>query len=442
VAVVAYAVTGEGTGPRAARQPVALASLGIDRIAGSGEYLDVALSYASDGTAVVAWIRLTATGSQVEAVQRRVGADRWSAPTPLPSPSASVADLGLVTGSGGDVALAWRADGGPIVAWYAARWRPGTGWSAATTIARLPVDAVPQLVALPAGALLAVWSDGPRLRYATLPAASSLWSPPGAAASLPPGTDAHDLQVGAGGDGLVTATWIVRRGAVGSSVMAATFRRRWSRPVLVAAAGSAGGLDGLVEAVDRTGRATIVWRDLAARRRLRSATHAPGSPWVLAAGPSGVDVTDAYRGSLRGDAAGAVTGGWLIGSAVAVARRDAGGAWSPLTDLASGGAGPADERLGLEPSFAIAPGGSSAVVWAERDGLRGTVIRLRTAAAGAAWTGAASLHVGHRRRTPLVAIGPDGHAVTVVWQDNAGNEFGPFVDARTIAIESLRLRVP
>jgi hypothetical protein len=264
-------------------------------------------------------------------------------------------------------------------------------WGTATAITGADVSAgVKDVVTAADGSAVAVWNQsagfggGERKLYAAVrPADSDAWGTTTLLAQTP--AEPGDVKLHASADGSVTALWIEFPHLTGPGSGELDIRLRtavlsadhsaWSAPVELVGAGEGwteGGID-LAEAPD--GSLTAVW-------------------------------------GTRATATGKVE--------VSAATRGRDGLWSEPEQISSAVAEGAD--MAASPTVAVAPDGTTTVVWDQRAGEDASLRAVTRAAGAAAWTKPSLVAGPYQSVSPPELSAADDGSLTLAWQASDQSE--------------------
>ncbi|MBU3675482.1 MAG: hypothetical protein FGM34_10630, partial [Solirubrobacteraceae bacterium] len=284
----------------------------------------------------------------------------------------------------------------------------------------------PQVAAAPDGSTTAVWSRYNGSKYivqaATRPAGSSTFAAPQDLSS--PGQNADHPQVSVAPDGAMTAVWSRYNGS--NYIIQAATRpagsATFAAPQDLSSTGGAAVEPQVAVAPD--GATTVTWaRSNGTNAIIQAATRSAGSTTFAA--PQ--DLSSAGQNAYHPQAAVAPDGSTTIvweryngaspnSTIVQAATRPAGSStFAAPQDLSSTG------QNAEYPQVAVAPDGATTVVWTRNDGSN-LIIQAATRPAGSS-TFAAPQDLsspGGGARPPQVAIAPDG-ATTVTWDRYNGS---------------------
>ncbi|MBN8866734.1 MAG: hypothetical protein J0H98_04210 [Solirubrobacterales bacterium] len=245
--------------------------------------------------------------------------------------------------------------------------------------------------------------------------------PPGGAFGTPvdlseAGEGAHAPQIAVAPDGTVTAVWVRSDGSK-DIVQAATRPPggAFGAPVNISAGGQYAQAPQVAVAAD--GTATVIWvRSNGANDIVQAATRPPGGAFgapvdLSAAGQS------AYIPQVAFAPDGTATAIWVrsngTNNIIQAATRPPGGAFGAPVDLS------ATDQAAYGPHLAVAPDGTTTVVWDGTDGSN-TIAQAATRAPGGAFGTPVDLSVaGQSASSPQIAVAPDG-TVTAVWVRSDG----------------------
>lgn len=299
--------------------------------------------------------------------------------------------------------------------------RAGVLWSAPADISSAAVDVdAPRIAVDVAGDGVAVWYQSIGVRDVIESAARSAvggWSGPVQAAS---GSDAYGPEVALDGRGDATAVWYEFDG--NEDVVDAATRTAggtWSAPQQLSVPSVlGGGADEPQLAVDANGDAVAVWYQFDGINYVIEAARLPaGGTWSAPqqlSGPGG----DAYGPHVAIDAHGIATAIWYRYSGgvppgvVQAATGSAGGGWTPPQALSSAA------QDSSEPQVASDPSGDVIAVWTSFNG-SADVIEAASLPAGGGWSAVSQVSSGGNADAPQVAINGQGTA-TAVWDSSDG----------------------
>lgn len=332
----------------------------------------------------------------------------------------------------GHVVAAWTS---PAMGAVFSERTPGGSWSSTSPIHPSSVEGFsPQIAIGSSGVVAATWivpgqEFVPPKLVASVRPVGGAFSPP---VTLVSGSYVFDSKVGVVDNGSVTVVWAQ------SGIVRTTTRNpagAWTPVVALSPAGVNAGLVDL--AVNGAGAALAVWQQAAAGGSVPSAIGtayrpAParsrwGAPIALASG-GGHQTWNPKPGI---DASGDAAVGFLDGTAMVVARKAAGGAWTPPVQVS-----PVSDDV-YYPALAMDAAGDVLTAWQALDaGNRGRisrrvlpanapagpVVQLTTSAQDASW--------------PKASLASDGSIGAVTWGDNdtflAHAEVGPLRGATSI----------
>ena len=376
----------------------------------SVDWVDLAANRAGDATVV--WVRSGA----IQAVTRPAGGT-WSAPVDVGAgrmPSVAIDGRG-------DAFAVYASGASPSATYVQAATRPGptAGWEPPVTLSPAVGATSPALAAGEGGVAAAawLWFDGSSyVAQASYRPSAGEWEH---AVDLAPLADAPAVAVNDRGDAVVA--WSARR----QSVIQAAVRPAagaWQAPVDVSSPGAGSVID-LHLALTSAGDAVAAWRfvgPIETGPNIVQASFRPAggawSPVASISSPRG----DPENLRLRVDAAGDALLVWKdIGrnGRIESARRPAAAAaWEAPVVVAAAGGDFLD--LGMDRR------GNAVAVWTDSLTVRAA---LRPAASGA-WQPPAAVESAERSVFfPVVAMGPDGHAVVAWMRVHAGSSL-PVVD--------------
>jgi hypothetical protein len=329
-----------------------------------------AVAIDSTGRAVVVWDGRDDDGVRTVVVAERNAAGAWSRPRVV-----GTSDVGaplrprVAISDDGAASIAWRSDLGGAVA--IARRPVGGTWGTAetVTVASRGVEAVE--VALVGGGETLVWleSDGRPRRVRMARATQTGWSSP--VTLSPPQGRSSEIDLVAGTDGGLLATWRLDVGERGQSIQAsAKSEGDWTPAVTLSGlADRPRGIPrppgpqttGPRAALGRDGRAVVVWAERAdGRDRARASLRRDDGTWTPPVALSGSDESGWPTASIT--TAGTATAVWedLDGQRLGLRSQTSGsdGAWRSCRRLSQTG-----QEI-ASPEVAPLARGETLLVWA------------------------------------------------------------------------------
>jgi uncharacterized repeat protein (TIGR01451 family) len=271
----------------------------------------------------------------------------------------------------------------------------------------------------PTGDALAVWarSNGTNtiVQAATKPTFSQAWSTPESLSAA--GQNATVPQVAFDASGDAVAVWLRFNGA--NTIVQAAGRPAggsWSTPEDLSGAGQDATAPQVV--MGPTGEVLVVWTRFNGTNKIIQAASRPtgAGAWSAPANLSEAG-QDAGVAQLAIDPAGDAVAVWErsngVNTIIQAAKRPAGGAWAPPTDLSE----PGLNANGA--SVAIDAAGNAVAVWNRISGAN-TIMQASSAPAGSSWSTATDIsEAGPSTGAGRVALRPGGEAIAV-WRRNNG----------------------
>lgn len=321
----------------------------------------------------------------------------------------------------GEAIYAWNATGAVRTA---GRLADGS-WSASRTVPGGTAAAGPLAVAIGRGGVAAVAWTTVATRYvpsqllvSLRPAGGSF----GAPVEIAPGTVAGAIRLGVDCAGTVTALWTDSRGVSAATLPGAPASAGacsgtpgtgpWSAVAQVSTPHASASLAEL--AVNDAGDTLAVWQEGApgAPSAIVAALRPAGSPWQAAATVSAPTARPVWNPRPGLDARGGAAVGYVDGSAMAVVRRTAGGAWQ-APEAVSG-----SHQVQI-PALAVGDAGEVLAAWLAIDPATGQTAVWQRMLSGGTW--GAELRLSARSEAPAMpsaAMSGDASLAVVTWTDD------------------------
>ncbi len=330
----------------------------------------------------------------------------------------------VAVGPDGTATAVWERNSGTKRIVQASTRPPRGGFGGPVDVSAVDQVALdPQVAVAPDGTTTAVWqsSNGPVsiVQASTRPPGGTFGSPVDLSAA---GKFAHLPQLAVAQDGTTTVIW--QLSGVSDRIVQARTRPPGGTFGSVVDLSATGELsDSPDVAVASDGTTTAVWRrDDGTDKVVQASTRPPGgafgSPVDLSA--AGGNVDDEPRVAVASD--GTTTVVWTDTSAQTTTRPP-GGTFGSVVDLSAAG------QSALDAQVAVAPDGTTAATWYRSDGTDDRV-QLTTRPPGGAFGSPVDLSAaGGSADDPQVAVAPDGTS-TVIWKRSDGTD--PIVQTSTL----------
>jgi hypothetical protein len=330
----------------------------------------------------------------------------------------SMANASVAFDGSGNAIAVWERSAGGITTIWANLYLVGTGWSAVPQQISGPATATaPHVAVNAAGTAVAVWRENDRIkarRYAIPTAVLDAVVDMGEAranAAVADEAPKPKVAVGASGDALVI--WHEFNGTE-NKVFWGQYSGGSAGTQLLPGQGSNAAAYPQI-AMDGNGNAIAVWVQLEGDERIRASRYtAAGSAWTMVADPlDNATATDAGAPQIAMNTSGNAIVVWRelsAGSNVIVARRFTGGVWSAEAVLNSGSVTNADV-----PQVAIDGTGNGIAVWTQTLGAKIRILASRFAAGAWSVAGAIDADNSGSSSGPKLAMNANGSAF-VVWQ--------------------------
>ncbi|MGD9696281.1 MAG: hypothetical protein AB7V42_11550 [Thermoleophilia bacterium] len=350
----------------------------------------------------------------------------WSAPVVLDEPRSGLGGAQVAADGSGDAIAVWtRGPSSSIAVAERPAGAPAFGPPSALAAGCAPgapncLVFNPRIAVNARGDAVALWQRGTgssvvertTIVVATRPAGRADWGDPVAVGEIAGTPTPAAVAIDAGGG--VTVVW---RGA--DFTMMAADAPSGAASFATVALGQGNGVPGL--AVNASGAAAAAWIDARGTGvgQVLVAERPPGGAWgpPVPVSPSGRPpaAVVALDAAVALDDAGDALAAWTVadgsGATLAVARRPAGGAWGPPSELGGRWSyyGP--------PDIALAPSGDAVALWRAPEG-----VVAATAPATGPWSSPVRLSLPERpasadgsdgSRDPALAVAPDGSALAV-----------------------------
>lgn len=358
-------------------------------------------------------------------------APTWLGHEPLAEAGRESTNQRVAVGGDGTAVAVWTRDAGDGIEAVQTRTRPAgaAAWGPVEELAERPGGADLAVAVAPDGTATVAWTaygdeGDEQVLVRSRPAGTSTWGP--IVPLTEPGS-AYDPSLAVGADGTAIVSWTTWNGE-NDRVLArtrATGAAGWAPVEQLSDSDGNGYSSGVAVAGD--GTTTAIWE---ADGRIQSRTRPGGTTnWGPIVELSAEDV-DARDPELAASPDGQVTVVWESNDGEReggqVRTRAAGAStWGPIVDL--------DDVDVDDPAVAAGADGTVAVAWEgeeEETGIEPTFVR--TLAAGAStWSPVVRLSAdGEETEDPVPAVAPDG-TTTVVWENDGGEIDRVF--ARTLA---------
>lgn len=391
-----------------------------------GSAVNPLVAVTGDGGLEVSWLNENGTTGLAGSYRENGGS--FSEPALISSGGEQVDEASIAAGPQGEATtLVWRNS--ELTIRFRSRDEDGELGSIGV-LSSTPADAEQSRVTLGSdGTAHAIWvrTDGPNdvIRLADRPVGGTYSAP---LTLSEDGVDAADPDIAVGAEGTVAVTWQATSGL-----------NRWIQARVIAPTGAIGPVVDLTPttgyaedpqaAVDAAGNVTVVWeRGGVPNRSIQFASRPAGGAFsgVQAISSGGAD-SDHPRVATGPDGSMRVVWRSLNGPdwVIETATRAPGGSFSAPLGISQAGQ---DADV---PDLAIGPDGTAVVTWLRSDGSH-DLVQTRTAPPGASFSSVETLSpAGANTEDPKVAIGADGSSA-ISWVTRSGPEGTLLVRVRPV----------
>ncbi len=379
------------------------------------------IAVAPDGTATVVWQRFNGTNFISQAATRPPGGS-FAAPVDLSTVGQDVYNPQIAVAPDGTTTVVWNRSNGTDVIIQATTRPPGGSFAAPVDLSVAGQDAYnPQIAFAPDGTTTVVWNRSNGTNFIT----QATTRPPSGSFAAPvdlsvAGQSAAGARIAIAPDGTTTVVWQRSNGA--DDIIQAATRPpsgSFAAPVGLSEAGQSANSAQIAVAPD-DGTARVVWqRSNGTNDIIQATTRPPGGSFATPADLS-VAGQNAEEPQIAIAPDGTTTLVWQrsngTNNIIQAATRPPGGPIAAPVDLSVAGQNAAGAQI------AIAADGTATVVWQRFNGTNPT-IQATTRPPGGSFAAPVDLStVGLDAYSPEIAIAPDGTATTV-WSRFNGTNF-------------------